>query len=98
MSRAEARILPATQPWQVEQVRTLVLEYVDSLGIRLDFQDFDRELRQFPGDYAPPEGRLLLAMDGDGAAGCVGLRRLEPGICEMKLNPIAEALFFERKL
>lgn len=80
----QARILPATQPEQVEQVRALVLEYVDSLGIDLDFQDFEAEMREFPGDYAPPEGCLLLAEDEQGPAGCVGLRKLEPGICEMK--------------
>ena len=32
----------------------------------------------------PPSGCLLLAMDGDVAAGCVGLRDLGDGTCEMK--------------
>lgn len=74
----------ATEPEHVEQARALVLEYVESLGIDLDFQDFESEMREFPGDYAPPEGCLLLAVDARGPAGCVGLRKLEPGICEMK--------------
>ncbi|MDY7226318.1 GNAT family N-acetyltransferase [Hyalangium rubrum] len=81
---SETRILPALQPEQVEQARTLVLEYVNGLGIDLDFQDFEQEMREFPSDYAPPDGCLLLAMDAQGPAGCVGLRKLEPGICEMK--------------
>lgn len=81
---SEIRILHATEPRQVEQARTLVLEYVKGLGIDLAFQDFEEEMRAFPGDYAPPEGCLLLAVDAEGPAGCVGLRILEPGICEMK--------------
>jgi len=78
------QVLPATEPERVEQTKALVLEYVESLGIDLDFQDFEAEMREFPGDYAPPDGSLLLAVDAQGPAGCVGLRKLEPGICEMK--------------
>jgi putative acetyltransferase len=78
------QVVAATQPSQVEQVRTLVLEYVEHLGIDLDFQDFEREIREFPGDYAPPGGHLFLATCEQELAGCVGLRQWEPGICEMK--------------
>ena len=48
------------------------------------FQSFDVELAGLPGDYAPPDGRLLLAQYEDQLAGCVALHKLEPGICEMK--------------
>lgn len=65
-------------------MKALVLEYVEGLGLDLSFQDIEEELREFPGEYAPPEGRLLLATSGEEAAGCVGLRPLEPGVCEMK--------------
>lgn len=78
------RIVKAAQPSEVEQVRTLVLEYAGSLGVDLCFQDFAREMQEFPGEYTPPEGCLLLAMSGEAPAGCVGLRPLGSGVCEMK--------------
>ncbi|TMB04667.1 MAG: GNAT family N-acetyltransferase [Deltaproteobacteria bacterium] len=34
--------------------------------------------------YAPPRGRLLLAMEGDAPAGCVGLHEWDAQIAEMK--------------
>jgi carbonic anhydrase len=78
------RITPATQPPHVEQVKALVLEYVEGLGLDLGFQDFEGELRAFPGEYAPPMGCLLLATSGEEPVGCIGLRPREPGLCEMK--------------
>src|SRR5438105_4882767 len=64
--------------------RRLFAEYAAGLGVDLSFQDFDRELANLPGDYAPPDGRLLIATYGTEIAGCVALRKLAPGVCEMK--------------
>jgi putative acetyltransferase len=65
-------------------VRALFREYESSLGVDLGFQGFHDEVATLPGLYAPPRGRLLIAVDGDDAAGCVALREREDGICEMK--------------
>jgi ribosomal protein S18 acetylase RimI-like enzyme len=78
------RIIEAGTPEDVGEVRKLFREYEASLGISLCFQGFDRELATLPGEYAPPEGRLLLALAGSQVAGCVALRKIEVAICEMK--------------
>jgi putative acetyltransferase len=77
-------ILPVQTPQQIAQARELFLEYAQSLGFSLCFQNFDQELASLPGGYSPPEGRLLLAESDGKLAGCVTLHKIEPGICEMK--------------
>jgi ribosomal protein S18 acetylase RimI-like enzyme len=77
-------IVAAHTPDRLPEVRALLQEYAAAIGFDLCFQDFDRELRDLPGDYAPPPGRLLLAVDAGGAVGCVALRRLDAQTSEMK--------------
>ncbi len=77
-------IAPAKTPAQIAQVRELFLEYASSLGFSLCFQNFDQELAGLPGDYAPPDGRLMLALYEGELAGCVALHKLDSEICEMK--------------
>jgi putative acetyltransferase len=74
----------AESPAEIAQTRELFLEYADSLGFSLCFQGFDQELAGLPGDYAPPDGRLLLAEYQGQPAGCVALHKLDSDICEMK--------------
>jgi GNAT superfamily N-acetyltransferase len=74
----------AESPTQIAQARELFLEYAQSLGFSLCFQNFDKELAELPGDYAPPEGRLLLAECEGQLAACVALHKLDSAICEMK--------------
>jgi len=77
-------IVEANSHEDIDHARTLFKEYEAGLGISLCFQHFDHELRNLPGDYAPPDGRLLLAKDDDQIAGCVAMRKIRPGVCEMK--------------
>jgi len=66
------------------RIRELFLEYQQSLGMDLCFQNFSRELAELPGDYGEPEGRLYLIRCDDKLAGCIALRKMENGVCEMK--------------
>jgi ribosomal protein S18 acetylase RimI-like enzyme len=77
-------ILQAESASQIASIRELFLEYAQSLGFSLCFQSFDKELADLPGDYAPPEGRLLLASLKGVPAGCVALHKMGAEICEMK--------------
>jgi GNAT superfamily N-acetyltransferase len=78
------KICQAVTPEQIGLARTLFEEYAAWLGIDLSFQGFAAELAGLPGFYVPPRGRLLLALARSEAAGCVALRPLAEGVCEMK--------------
>lgn len=78
------RIVPVQTDEQIEEIRGLFREYESWLGLSLCFQGFEEELRDLPGKYAEPEGRLFIAYVDNKPAGCIGLRKLDDGICEMK--------------
>lgn len=76
--------MQAESATQIAQARELFAEYARSLNFDLCFQSFDKELAGLPGDYAPPDGRLLLAEYQSQLAGCVALHKLDAEVCEMK--------------
>ena len=78
------KIVQVQTPEDIDRARELFEEYAAWLGIDLCFQNFEKELAELPGEYVPPTGRLFLALDGDRVSGCVALRTLGNGACEMK--------------
>lgn len=95
------KIFEAKTEEDIELFRTLLKEYVDSLGIDLSFQNFQEELVNLPGCYAQPEGCILLAEYDGKIAGCVAFKKLSDGICEGKrlyVKPQFRGLEVGRKL
>lgn len=80
----EAFVKRAESRSELVAFETLVREYIASLPFSLDFQDVTCELAELPSQYGPPEGAALIAGWAGEPLGCVGLRRLEEGICELK--------------
>ena len=77
-------IISAKDQDHFQKVRQQFMKYADSLDFDLEFQGFSLELATLPGNYAPPEGCILLAEDSGHYVGCAALRPLEDKICEMK--------------
>ena len=78
------RIIPAQTEDHYRRARQLFQQYADALGFDIEFQGFSQELAALPGEYAPPQGCILLAERADKFVGCVALRPQGKGICEMK--------------
>jgi len=90
-----ALICDAATPSALDDVRSLMrafvawhrerhVEDVALIERYFDERAFEQELAALPGKYARPEGRLLIAYQDGHPAGCVALRDLDDGICEMK--------------
>ncbi|MFN3376403.1 MAG: GNAT family N-acetyltransferase [Burkholderiaceae bacterium] len=88
MDKPSVSLIAPTTPDEWDAVRDIFREYAASLSVDLCFQNFETELAQLPGDYAPPRGLLLLALVDGAVAGCCALRPLDtadyPNAAEMK--------------
>ena len=96
-----ALTVEAARPAELDDVRWLMRAFVawhrnrhaediDLVERYFDQRAFDGELAGLPGKYARPHGRLLLAHVDGKPAGCVALRDLGDGLCEMKWMFVAE--------
>lgn len=100
------QIIPVAEVSHLNQVKALFAEYVESLPFALTFQDFEAEMAEFPGRYGLPEGCILAAIDSNAEAanaviGCVALKKLASGVCEMKrlfIRPAYRGLALGRHL
>ena len=77
-------LIQAISAADVGIARDLFREYQRCIGIDLSFQNFDDELANLPGEYAPPAGRLFICLVGEIPGGCVALRKIDERTCEMK--------------
>jgi len=78
--------ITAAESHDIADIAALFRAYEAHIGVDLSYQGFADELATLPGRYAPPQGQLLIARNGSGAAiGCVALRPMDAdGCCEMK--------------
>lgn len=68
----------------IAQVGEMIREYTGWLGRDLSFQHLEEELADLAGKYTPPEGELLVALEGEEPAGMVAYHRHSRARCEMK--------------
>lgn len=74
-----------------EEVKELFTEYTNlvikgdsSFEEYLEVQHFDQEVEHLEEKYGKPNGRLYLASYDGKPAGCIGLKKIDDTVCEMK--------------
>lgn len=71
-------------PSDSRELRQLIYEYADWLGIDLSFQDFEGEMAKLETLFTLPSGQYTFAMMGSVVAGGVGFRRIDEHTAEVK--------------
>ncbi len=69
---------------ELQEVREIFIEYAEFLKVDLSFQDFEKELETLHQVYVPPMGCIILAKDHSQVLGCIALKPIGEGVCEMK--------------
>jgi putative acetyltransferase len=77
-------IKTACFPEDHQQVVNIFREYITSPSADLGFQDCETEFTGLPGQYAAPDGCVLLAWKDEVVVGCAALRRIDEHTGEMK--------------
>jgi putative acetyltransferase len=86
---------------ELEEVRNIFIEYSEFLQVDLCFQNFEKELQTLHKVYSPPQGCIILAKQNDVTVGCIALKQIDEGVCEMKrlyVRPVARGKGLGRKL
>jgi putative acetyltransferase len=86
---------------ELEEVREIFIEYADFLQVDLCFQDFENELQTLHKVYNPPAGCIILAKEDEQVLGCIALKPISEGVCEMKrlyVRPSARGKDLGKKL
>lgn len=69
---------------ELEEVKKIFIEYAAFLQVDLCFQDFEKELQTLHQVYLPPLGCIILAKEDNQVLGCIALKPIGEGVCEMK--------------
>jgi GNAT superfamily N-acetyltransferase len=83
-SNSECIVVLAHSFYEYEIAKALFLEYAGTLEFDLCFQNFENEMENISVQYNYPSGGILLLKHDRDYAGCVGIRKFEDTIAELK--------------
>ena len=69
---------------EYEIAKKIFLEYVEELGFDLCFQNFEEELKFIKTQYGKPKGGIILLKSNNDIIGCIGVKKFENCIVELK--------------
>jgi len=67
-----------------KEYNELLIDVDPSFEACLAMQNFDQEIEELERKFSPPASTLVIVLDGDKAAGCVGIKKFSDEICELK--------------